>query len=101
MKATKSRVTDEERILKTLSEQFSPKSITVHRHNWASIHVRVIDRRFGGKSIVQREAMVDALLDKLPEDIQAELTILLLLSPKEAKESPLNREFGAAAATVL
>jgi stress-induced morphogen len=87
------RPTAEEQIYKVLSTEFARKNITVYRYNSAAIRVRVVDARFHGKSIVERENMVFPLIQQLPEDIQSEITIFLPLSPKEAKTSLMNGEF--------
>jgi len=41
-----------------------------YRYNSASIRVRVVDPRFEGRSHEERDAMVEPLLDRLPESIQ-------------------------------
>ncbi len=69
-----------------------------YRFNSASIRVRVIDPRFEGKSTEDRDAMVEPLLDQLPEETQADIMNLLTLSPTEvlsefSKESLVNAEF--------
>lgn len=82
------------RIVKeALSKQFEPGSVTVYRYNPASVRVRVIDKRFSGLSIPERERIVTPLIRQLPEDVQADLTVLLLLGPDETEGSLMNREF--------
>ncbi len=60
----------------------------VYRYNSASIRVRIVDERFKGKPASERDAMVEPLLARLPEDTQADITMLLLLVPDEAEGSP-------------
>ena len=54
-----------------------------YRYNSASIRVRVIDPRFMGKTVEQRDAMVEPHLAKLPERTQADIMSLLTLAPEE------------------
>jgi hypothetical protein len=42
---------------------------------------------------LERERLVLPLIRQLPEDIQADITILLLLAPEEAGKSLMNLEF--------
>lgn len=71
-----------------------PKAeISVRRRNPVSIRVRVIDPDFRGISLVERDERLRAILWELPEEIQADLTMLLLLTPEEAKTSFANLEF--------
>jgi stress-induced morphogen len=58
-----------------------------YRYNSASIRVRVIDPRFEGKSISQRDAMVEPFLAELPEQTQADIMNLITLTPGEIKDS--------------
>jgi stress-induced morphogen len=74
-----------------LQSQF-PNS-RAYQYNPASIRVRIIDDRFSRKSNPERESLVVPLLEELPEDLQADITILLLLAPDEAEGSMMNVEF--------
>ncbi len=69
------------------------EDVSSYRYNSASIRVRVIDERFRGKSPSEREALVAPLLEALPESIQDDITILLLLAPGELDRSLANLEF--------
>jgi hypothetical protein len=68
-----------------------------YRYNSASIRVRVIDPRFKGKATEERDAMVEPLLEGLPEQIQADIMNLLTLSPIQptisSRKSLANEEF--------
>jgi len=66
---------------------------SAYRYNSASIRVRVVDERFAGKSMAEREDMLLPLVHQLPDDIQADITLLLLLTPDEAPDSLMNLEF--------
>ena len=74
-----------------LQEQFP--DTRAYQYNPASIRVRIIDQRFARKSNPERESLVVPVLDELPEDLQADITILLLLAPDEAEGSMMNVEF--------
>ncbi|AGA27333.1 hypothetical protein Sinac_3052 [Singulisphaera acidiphila DSM 18658] len=58
--------TDETRKIEALFHTNFPKT-DAYRFNSASIRVRVIDERFEGKSIAEREALVLPLLKKVPK----------------------------------
>ena len=64
-----------------------------YRYNSAAIRVRVVDSQFKGKSETQRERRVLPLIRKFPEEIQADITLLLMLSPDELDSSLANMEF--------
>ena len=78
-------------IEETLKPSFP--NVEAYRYNLASIRVRIIDDRFKGKSNPERDDMVEPLLDKLPEDTQVDITILLLLAEDEVNQSMMNVEF--------
>src|SRR5436305_6239178 len=88
--------TDETRqVEETLRQEF-PKT-DAYRYNSASIRVRVIDPRFEGLATEERDALVEPLLEQLPEQIQADIMNLLTLSPGEtagpSRKSFANEEF--------
>jgi stress-induced morphogen len=69
-----------------------------YRFNSASIRVRVIDDRFEGTSVPEREAQVKPLLHELPRRTREDVLMLLLVAPSElrdpwTRESVLNHEF--------
>jgi hypothetical protein len=64
-----------------------------YRYNSASIRVRIIDKKFAGKSWSEREGMVFPLIETLPEETQADLMIVLMLAPDEVDDSLMNLEF--------
>ena len=67
--------------------------IEVYRHNSVSVRIRVVNPEFSGQSWGKREDDLWAILDQLPEDIVAEISVLLLLTPEEAEASFANFEF--------
>lgn len=68
---------------KLLREQGHFHQVDAYRYNEASIRVRVIDPRFRGKSVDQRDRMVDKFLRKLPESTQQDIVNLLTFTPEE------------------
>ena len=94
VEAEKSKTPETEETERLLNGTFPETE--VYRYNSASIRVRIVDERFKGKSASERDAMVEPHLARLPEDTQADITMLLLLAPGEAEGSPrslLNLEF--------
>jgi hypothetical protein len=67
--------------------------IETYRHNDVSVRVRLIDPTFAGLDRYRREDDVWAELDQLPEEVVAEISLLLLLTPTEAKTSLASEEF--------
>jgi stress-induced morphogen len=67
--------------------------IEAYRHNAVSVRVRVVDPTFKGMTRVQREEDIWAVLERLPEETVSEVSILLLLTPQEAKKSIANMDF--------
>ncbi len=71
-----------------------PKAqIEVRRQNSVSIRIRIIDPDFAGLDRVDREPAVWNVLKTLPDEVFANITMLLLLSPDETAGSFANREF--------
>ena len=65
-----------------------------YRYNSASIRLRVIDSKFEGLSREKRDAMVEAVLDKLPEETQRDIVTLFTFAPSELQQTPRTfREF--------
>ena len=67
--------------------------IEAYRQNSVSVRIRIKNSEFQGKSRAQREEEVWAVLNKLPEEAIAEISLLLLLTPQEAKNSFASFEF--------
>ncbi|MCE9590219.1 MAG: hypothetical protein K8S99_06815 [Planctomycetes bacterium] len=81
-----SKKTDETRLIEELLRGKFDQA-DAYRYNSAAIRVRVIDKRFAGKSDVSRDTMVERLLRKLPENIQGDIVTLITLAPGEAESS--------------
>ncbi len=67
--------------------------VEVYRQNSVSIRVRIVDPDFAGISKADRHDAVWAFLQDLPEEQQAEISVLLLLVPDEVQMSFANYEF--------
>jgi hypothetical protein len=67
--------------------------VTSYRQNSGSIRVRIIDPDFRKLDKALRHDQVWGILDPLPEDILSQITVLLLLTPEEAKTSFANMDF--------
>jgi hypothetical protein len=75
-------------------EQAHPRAmIEGRRQNPVAIRVRIIDPDFEGIDLVDREDEIWPLLQKLPEEVFANLTMLLLLTPEESTHSFASMEF--------
>jgi stress-induced morphogen len=85
------------KVLKTLKEGYQPNhpkaAIEAYRYNSASIRIRIIDPDFEGLDLVERDEMLRPLLRTLPEEVGADITLLILITPKERKRSPGSVEF--------
>ena len=71
-----------------------------YRYNSASIRVRVIDPRFEGMSLDQRDSMIEPYLKQLPDRTYGDIMTLYAFAPSELVQTPqtfreyvLNREF--------
>jgi hypothetical protein len=67
--------------------------IETYRRNDFSVRVRIIDKAFAGTRPLDRFGDVRAVLRPLPEDTKSQISLLLLLTPEEAKESYGSAEF--------
>jgi stress-induced morphogen len=87
---------DEQTIRDALSEhkKAHPGAKTdIQRRNSVSIRIRITDPDFEGLDLVERDNQVWKILEKLPEDVLSQISLLLLLTPKEAKKSLADLEF--------
>ena len=66
-----------------------------------SIRVRVVHKRFSRKLIADRARMTEGLLEDLPEEIDQEVSLILLLGPDELKKNLMNDEFNHPSPVVL
>lgn len=68
-------------------------NVRAYRYSEASIRIRIIDPRFAGRNLVERERMVQPLIRELPEEVQSDIMVLLTLAPGEENKSMMNYEF--------
>ncbi|NLY00973.1 MAG: hypothetical protein GXY83_33200 [Rhodopirellula sp.] len=67
--------------------------ITVYRQNSVSVRVRIVDPEFAEVSKADRHDAVWRHFENLPEEVQSQISLLLLLSPDETGISFANVEF--------
>ncbi len=67
--------------------------IKSYRQNSGSIRIRIIDPDFRGLDKALRHDQIWDLLERLPDDTQSQITVLLLLTPEEAGTSFANMDF--------
>lgn len=84
------RKTDETRRIETDLRAEFPNS-EAYRFNSGSIRVRVIDERFRGLEIDERDGLVSAILDQLPEPLQRQIILVLTLTPEESGHGTFDR----------
>ena len=71
----------------------SKAKVDAYRHGRFSIRLRVIDPSFHDCTIAERNRMTARLFDGLPESIDQDVSLVLLLSPQESKTHFMNEEF--------
>ena len=67
--------------------------IDVYRQNAVSVRIRIIDPSFKRLEKSARHDAVWQYLDSLPEEMQSDVSMLVLLSPDEKSASFANLEF--------
>jgi len=85
-----------QQILDVLAEykQAHPNAqIEVHRKHDVSLRIRMIDPDFRGIDWIDRESEVWKILEKLPDEVFLNITMLLLLTPEETQTSWASMEF--------
>ena len=85
-----------DRMIETLQEFQAdhPKSqIDLYRQNSVSVRIRIVDPDFSGLTKADRSKATWKYLNSLPDEIQADLSALILLTPDETKKSAANIEF--------
>ncbi|HUY88822.1 MAG TPA: hypothetical protein VMV10_08820 [Pirellulales bacterium] len=81
------------RRLADYEHEHPPAKAEIYRQNPVSIRIRVIDPRFAGVDRIDREEDIWRHLEALPEEVLADITMLLVLTPAEAEKSFANYEF--------
>jgi len=85
---------DVRQVADLLQARFS--EVDCYRHNSVSIRARIRDEQFRGKSLSEREAVIEPVLEQLPAKIRDQLILVLLLppaGPRSDTEQLLNAEF--------
>lgn len=67
--------------------------IDIYRQNSVSVRIRVIDPDFKKLSKIERHKRIWEYLSQLPEDVQGDISMVVLLTPEETKKSLGNFEF--------
>lgn len=67
--------------------------IDLYRQNSVSVRVRIIDPAFAGRNRIERSQQVWHYLDSLPDEVQSDLSSVILLTPEETGKSLANLEF--------
>jgi hypothetical protein len=75
-------------VLATYKAEHPRARIEVRRRYAVCIQVRIIDPDFKNMRLIDRDSMLWRVMDSLPDEIVCQITMLLLLTPNEAK-SPL------------
>jgi stress-induced morphogen len=85
-----------DKIIETLRryEADHPRAqIDLYRQNRVSVRVRIVDPEFAGQGKPQRSQQAWKYLDDLPDDVQSDISTVLLLTPDERQMSFANFEF--------
>lgn len=67
--------------------------IDVYRQNKFSVRIRIVDCGFENQTRPERNKLVWGYLKKLPDEVQSDISTVLLLTPGEKKDSFANYEF--------
>jgi len=67
--------------------------VGIQRRSSVSIRIRIIDPDFKGLDLVERDNQLWRSLEKLPEEVLSQISLLLLLTPAEMQTSLANFEF--------
>lgn len=80
-------------VLEEFDKRHPKSEIDAYRYSDVSVRVRIVSPHFKGQSRAEREEEIWELLSHIPEDVVAELSLLLLLAPEEKAKSLANFEF--------
>src|SRR5262245_53594772 len=80
-------------VLRSYEADHSRSQIDLYRQNPVSVRVRIVAPDFEGRNKVERNKMVWEYLNRLPDEIQSDISTLLLLVPDEMQMSFANLEF--------
>ena len=79
--------------LRTYEQDHPQSQIELYRQNPVSVRVRIVDVDFAGLEKAERHQTVWAYFDCLSEEEQSDISMLVLLTPKETARSMANLEF--------
>ncbi|MEO6810377.1 MAG: hypothetical protein ABI353_14775, partial [Isosphaeraceae bacterium] len=79
--------------LRGYKDQHPHARIDAYRQNSVSIRVRIIDPDFAGVRRAERHEILWRFLELLPDDVQSQMSLLILLTPEELPMSFANLEF--------
>lgn len=79
--------------LKKFEKENASAQIDIYRQSPVSIRIRIVDPVFDGMSKANRHERVWKFFETLPEEIQGDISMLVLLAPGEEKSSFSNMEF--------
>ena len=76
---------DDSRRVESVLREEGFQQVDAYRYNSASIRARVIDSRFEGMSIPDREDLVFPVVETLPKEIREDILLLLTMAPSELR----------------
>jgi stress-induced morphogen len=79
--------------LASYAAEHAAADVVLYRHGPYLIRIRIIDPDFAGVSRDERHETVWAYLEGLGDEVLSEVSLLLLLTPKETSKSFANVEF--------
>jgi stress-induced morphogen len=80
-------------VLEKYQRDHADAQISLYRQNSVSVRIRIIDPSFDSKNKLERNQLVWNYLGELSDDVQSDISMLLLLTPNETKRSFANFEF--------
>ena len=80
-------------VLKGYEHDHPRAVIDIYRQNSVSVRIRIIDPDFRGLERSERHERVWKYLEKLPDEAQADVSMLVPLCPDETEKSFANLEF--------
>ena len=88
-------------VLLEFEARYPPVDAVVYRRNSISIRIRVCSQVFSGLEMSDRHNLVWSYLDKLPEEIRSDISMVVLLAPGEEAQSLANLEFEDPSPTLI
>ena len=79
--------------LRVYETEHPQAQIALYRQNSVSVRIRIIDPGFSGQGKPQRSRLVWEYLGRVPEEVQSDISTVLLLAPDETQLSFANFEF--------